>query len=54
MAEKAAKWVHGVKAVGKELHVKHTSDTVDDENIAQACAAQLTSNYSVLHKRIKS
>jgi osmotically-inducible protein OsmY len=53
MAEKAAKRVHGVKAVANELHVKHTGDQLDDEDIAQACVSTLTSHYSVPHERIK-
>lgn len=53
-AERAAKRIHGVKAVANELDVKLPgSSRRTDEDIAAACVNALKSNLSVPHDKIK-
>jgi osmotically-inducible protein OsmY len=53
-AEKAAKWVCGVKAVADELDVKLSGNGKrTDEDIAQACIAAFKAHYSVPDDKIK-
>lgn len=53
-AEKAAKRVHGVKAVADELEVKLSSNTKrSDEEIARACLNALEADCSVPDEKIK-
>jgi osmotically-inducible protein OsmY len=54
MAERAAKRVHGVKAVANELDVKLPGESRrTDEDIARAAVSTLEANASVPHDKIK-
>ncbi len=53
-AERAAKRVHGVKAVADELEVKlSTKGKRTDEDIATACVTALQSHYAVPDDKVK-
>lgn len=53
-AERAAKRVHGVKAVADEIEVKLPgSGRRNDEDVAAACVAALESRYSVPREKVQ-